>query len=82
MKSRIVRIGNSRGVRLPKTLLEEAGLHNDVEIRAEGRSIVITPSGQCRDGWAEDAKRLAADGGKGLLDEPMATRFDREEWQW
>lgn len=82
MKSRLVRIGNSRGVRLPKGLIEEAGLLDEVEIRAEGRSIVITPGSKPRDGWAADARRLVADGVDGLLDPPTETRFDGEEWEW
>ena len=82
IKSRLVRIGNSRGVRLPKALIEEAGLGEDVEIRADGRSIVITPGTRPREGWAADAKRAVADGAKGLLDAPTETRFDREEWKW
>lgn len=81
MKSRIVRIGNSRGVRLPKTLLEEAGLSDEVEIRAEGRSIVITPAAGAREGWAEAAGRLSKQQ-PGLLDPPTPTRFDDEDWDW
>ena len=82
MKSRLVRIGNSRGVRLPKGLIEEAGLLDEIEIRAEGRSIVITPGAKPRDGWAADAKRAAVDGADTLLDSPTETRFDRDEWEW
>jgi antitoxin MazE len=82
MKSRLVRIGNSRGVRLPKALIDEAGLEDEVEIRAEGRSIVITPSSRIREGWAEDAARAAATGDHRLLDPPSPTRFDQEEWKW
>ena len=82
MKSRLVRIGNSRGVRLPKALIEEAGLEEDVEIRAEGHSIVISPASAPRDGWADDAARAGAARGEGLLDAPTPTRFDRDEWKW
>lgn len=82
MKSRLVRIGNSRGVRLPKALIEEAGLEDEVEIRAEGRSIVITPTARVREGWAEDAAKGAASGGNRLLDPPSPTRFDAEDWKW
>jgi len=81
MKSRLVRIGNSRGVRLPKALIEEAGLTEEVEIRATGKSIVITPGSRVREGWSEAARRLGAKE-KGLLDPPVATRFDDEEWHW
>lgn len=43
MRSKLVKIGNSRGVRIPKALLEEAELVDDVEIRAVDGEIRITP---------------------------------------
>lgn len=82
MKTRLVRIGNSRGVRIPKPLLEEAGLPEEVELRARRGSIVILPGAGSRSGWAEAAQRLRARGEDGLLDAPTSTRFDEEEWTW
>lgn len=82
MKARIVRIGNSRGVRLPKPLIEQAGLGEEVELRVEEGAIVIQSASRPRAGWAEAARRLAAEPGNGLLDEPAPTRFDRAEWRW
>jgi len=41
MKSRIVQIGNSRGVRLPKPLLDEAQLVDEIELQAGPGLIVI-----------------------------------------
>jgi antitoxin MazE len=79
VKTRLVRIGNSRGVRLAKPLLEEAGLTDEVEIRAQAGSVVITAISSVRAGWAEAAARFAP---SGLVDAATATRFDAEEWQW
>ena len=81
MKARIVRIGNSRGLRLPKSLLAQLGLTDEVEMQAEDGALVIRPANRVRTGWADAAARLA-ETGKGLLDEPAPTRFDDEEWQW
>ena len=58
MRAKIVRIGNSQGVRLPKPLLEQAGLTDDVEITAEAGQIIIASRRVARSGWAEAAKRL------------------------
>ena len=80
-KARLVRIGNSRGVRLPKPLIEQAGLSDEVELDARDGAIVIRASNGPRAGWAAAAADLAATGG-GLLDAPTSTRFDREEWKW
>ena len=82
MKARLVRIGNSRGVRLAKPLLEEAGLTDEVEIRVRAGAVVITPLNSPRAGWAAAALRLAQTQDAGLLDEPTSTRFDEDDWKW
>jgi antitoxin MazE len=79
MRSKLIRIGNSRGVRLAKPLLEQAGLEDEVEIRVEPRALVITAAISPRAGWAKAAARHAP---SSLLDAPSATRFDEEEWTW
>ena len=81
MRARIVRVGNSRGVRLPRPILDEAGLPEEVEIRAERGRIVIEAWAHPRAGWAEAAERLAA-GDDEPVDPPTPTRFDDEEWEW
>lgn len=82
MKTRIVRIGNSRGIRIPKPLLTQAGLGEEVELRVEAGAIRIESLTAPRAGWAEAAQQLVATEGTGLLDEPGPTRFDRDEWEW
>ena len=59
MKSRIVQIGNSRGIRIPKRLLEQTGLRGEVEISAEGDSLVIRPASGPRAGWAAAFQEMA-----------------------
>jgi antitoxin MazE len=82
MKARIVRIGNSRGVRLPKPLLEQAGLGEEVELLVQEGAILIQSTATPRAGWADAARQLAEAGGAGLLEEPSATKFDSTEWHW
>lgn len=79
MKSRLVQIGNSRGVRLGKPLLELAALSDDVEIEAEPGLITIRSVLAPRAGWAEAAAEV---GEQPLLDAPTATAFDTDEWTW
>jgi antitoxin MazE len=43
MKASIIKIGNSRGVRIPKFLLEESGLNSVVELKLRGGEIIISP---------------------------------------
>ncbi len=82
MKTRIVQIGNSRGIRLPKTILQEAQLADEVELKAEPGRIVIRTAARPRAGWAAAARRMRERGDNQLLDLPTSTRFDEEEWQW
>jgi antitoxin MazE len=83
MKTRIVQIGNSRGVRIPKQLLAQTGLDGDVEIRAARNGVLITPLSKPRAGWAEAARELADTGEDQLLDDGgPPTKFSEEEWEW
>lgn len=82
MKAHIVRIGNSRGIRLPKTLLQEAQLDDEVELQAEPGRIMISKMTKPRTGWAEAARRMREKNEDRLIDPPTPTRFDKEEWKW
>ena len=82
MKTKIIRIGNSRGVRIPKPLLEQAGLADQVILRVIDDGIVIEPADKPRANWAEAASVLHGRGEDGLLGEPVETDFDETEWVW
>lgn len=82
MKAHIVRIGNSKGIRLPKVLLQEAQLECEVELQAEPVRILISKTAQPRSGWAEAAQRMQARVEDRLLEQPTATRFDKKDWEW
>ena len=81
MRSKIVRIGNSQGVRLPRLLIEQAGLEEEVELRAEAGQIVIAAPRKTRAGWADAAQRARA-AGDDALESTGATRFEHAEWEW
>jgi len=81
VKAKIVRIGNSRGVRIPKPLLEEAGLGERVELRVVDGGIMIAADRPTRAGWAEAAARAKERGDGTLLDAYVPTRFDEVEWE-
>jgi len=82
MKSRIVQIGNSRGIRLPKVLIEEAQLEDEVELEAEPGRIVIRRGSRPRAGWAAAARKMRERNDDRLLDPLTPTRFDEKEWKW
>lgn len=82
MKARIVRIGNSQGVRIPKPLIEQAGLGEEVELVVKGATIVIKAVNGPRVGWARAFAEMAATDDDTMLDAQAGTRFDDEEWEW
>ena len=83
MRTQLVRIGNSRGVRIPKPLIEQCGLRDTVELRVENDRLVISPERRPRQGWGE-AFRAAGPAihNELLLETAESNEFDRKEWQW
>ena len=82
MKTKIVRIGNSQGVRIPKPLLEQAGLEDEVRLRVVESGIIIESRSNPREGWADAARLVHEREEDGLLDDWQPTQFDETEWTW
>ena len=83
MKANVVRIGNSRGIRIPKTLLEHYRLTDAVELEVQDDHLVIRPSNKPRQGWEDAFRRMHQQGDDRLLDQKSpATKWDRTEWRW
>ena len=83
MKTRIVKIGNSQGVRIPKPLIEQTGLTDEVEINIQGDNLVISVAHKPREGWANSFRAMAEAGDDYLLDDTIQTSdWDDEEWEW
>jgi antitoxin MazE len=83
MKADLVRIGNSQGVRIPKTVIEKCGFAGRVELRIEGNSLIITPARAPREGWDEALARMAEQGDDVLLvPDDLEHAFDETEWEW
>jgi antitoxin MazE len=84
MKARIVKIGNSQGVRIPKLLLERSNLAEEVELEAQNHQIIIRSARHPRQNWESAFRAMAERGDDELLDKnPVAqTLWDEAEWQW
>lgn len=84
MKTNIVRIGNSKGIRLPKSVLEQCHLKDAVEIKVEGNVLIIRPVHAPRSGWSEAFTPMSQHQDDKLLDDDTAltTEWDRREWRW
>ena len=82
VKAKVIKIGNSRGVRIPRALLEEANLGDEVELEVQEGKVVIKPASEPRAGWEEDFKRMHEAGEDKPLWPYFPNEWDEEEWEW
>ncbi len=84
MRTSIVRIGNSQGIRIPKVILDQCHLGTDVELEVEGEKLIIRSASFPRQDWEEKFKSMAAAGDDTLLDSELTSQsvWDEKEWQW
>jgi len=83
MRARVIKIGNSQGLRIPKPILEQTGIMDDVEIEVEKNQIIIRPIQNVREGWDAAFKIMGEKGDDvPILDENISHSWDEEEWQW
>jgi antitoxin MazE len=84
MKTNIVKIGNSHGIRIPKLLLDQLELGEEVELTVKHNQLVIRPSQHPRHGWEQQFRKMAERRDDRLLDEDAInlTQWDQDEWQW
>ena len=84
MKTALVRIGNSRGVRIPKAFLEQCQFRDTVELELRHDHLVIRPARQPRSGWEDAFRPMREHEDDTLLDEESlsATEWDTTEWEW
>ena len=82
VRSKVVSIGNSRGIRIPRALLEQAGLTGEVEMTVQGDKLIIQSAHRPRQGWADQFASMAENGDDRLLEETLPTLWETEEWLW
>ncbi len=94
MKTKLVQIGNSRGIRIPKALIEQAGLTENVELDLRAGELVIRPARKSkksnpRAGWEEAfAEAIRKNGPVAELTQDeqdflnFPNDFDAKEWTW
>jgi antitoxin MazE len=77
MKVPIIRIGNSKGLRLSKEILERYNFQGAVDLILEDNQVVIKPINEPRKDWAETFKRLDSDSEALLIPDV----FDDEQFE-
>ena len=76
MHAAIIKIGNSRGVRLPKPILEQCGFHDEVELEIHNQELIIKSPATPRANWKKSFKAMASNGDDNLLDPALLTQWD------
>lgn len=82
MKTQIIQIGNSQGIRIPKMLLEDSRITGEVDLELHPDGILIRNAQQPRAGWDELFKLMAENEDDELAGGVAATKFEKKEWQW
>jgi antitoxin MazE len=79
MELKVVQIGNSKGIRIPKSLLKQYNFEEKVVVDLKEEGLLIKPK-KVRDGWAESFKEMAKNGDDQLILGDFKNAFDDEEW--
>lgn len=79
MRISLTKIGNSKGVIIPASVLKQCGIRNEVDINVEDHQIIISPPDKTRQGWLE---AIEQEGPDTLLLDEAGNDFDENEWTW
>ncbi|MBI3798816.1 MAG: AbrB/MazE/SpoVT family DNA-binding domain-containing protein [Deltaproteobacteria bacterium] len=84
MKTTVIRIGNSRGIRIPKALLEQCRFQHEVELEAVNDHLIVRSATKPRSGWEDAFRKMHEQGDTALLDKESLpqTHWERTEWEW
>ncbi|MEH2193157.1 MAG: AbrB/MazE/SpoVT family DNA-binding domain-containing protein [Nostoc sp.] len=82
IRTRIIKIGNSQGIRIPKLLLEQSGIDEEVEIEIQDCHLIVRAASQSRQGWEEAFATMAKQHDDALLDDAVTTEWEHLEWEW
>ena len=85
MRTKLVPIGNSKGIRLPRAVIEQCSLGDEIELVVKRDHLIVKSAKRPREGWEEAFKQMHENGDDQILDEADAhteTEVDRQEWKW
>jgi antitoxin MazE len=81
MEISVVKIGNSRGIRLSKTIIERYNIRDTVELIMEKGQLIIKPLSRPRKGWDKAFIQMHANGDDQLLLPDIFEEENLEEWK-
>lgn len=80
MEISVINIGNSKGIRLSKTILDKYNINDKIEVILENEYIVLKPKAEPRKGWEEAFKKMHENGDDQLLIDDVFEDETFEEW--
>ena len=81
MEIPVITIGNSKGIRLPKAILDQYDIKESIEIILEKGRIILKPSSTPRKGWEKAFKLMSENGDDQLIIDDVFSDEDFEEWK-
>lgn len=81
MEVAIIKIGNSKGIRFSKTIIEKYNLRDKVDLILEKGQIIIKPLSKPRKGWEKAFKEMSENGDDRLLFNDVFDDENLEEWK-
>lgn len=85
MKTKLIRIGNSQAVHIPKPIIEEIGLSEEIEMILKDNQIILRSSEETRKDWDHAFEKMAEEQNDQLLEQEaieQPTQWDETEWTW
>lgn len=82
MKTQIIKIGNSKGIRIPKALIEQSNLDGEVELIVVDEGLLIKSSDKPRTNWEKAFKEMSENDEDELIIKDSSNNFEKENWQW
>jgi len=85
MITKVIKIGNSRGIRIPKSIIDQSGIKNEVELEVKNCCIIIKSLFEVRQNWNLAFQKMGKSNNDQLLDQDSLhnqTSWDDKEWTW
>ncbi len=85
MITKVIKIGNSRGIRIPKSIIEQSGIKNEVELEINDDKIIIKSIPEARRNWDLAFSKMRENNDDSLLDKDFLrdqSLWDEQEWTW
>ena len=81
MKTSIIKIGNSQGIRIPKPIIEQCSFEGEIDLEVHNNELIIRTLKNPRDNW--EAEFISMSSNKDDIAHDMtSTKWDKEEWEW